>query len=69
MSDQITDKKTERLPRREFLKGAAFFTGVTAVGAVGDAPASAAAVEEKPSTGAGYRQTDHVRTYYSLARF
>ena len=54
-------------PRRDFLKlvslgtvlgGAALTTGTAAV-----------AAEPDTVSGDGYRETDHVKTYYDLARF
>jgi hypothetical protein len=56
-----------RVDRRNFLKG----TGL-AIGAVGAAvvPGSnAIAKTDAPQGHAGYRETEHVRTYYELARF
>ena len=53
--------------RRDFLRlaGVSAVTG-TAAAAAGSATAEAA----KPGEGAaGYRETDHVNTYYKLARF
>jgi hypothetical protein len=53
--------------RRDFLKlaGVSAVTGTAAV-AAGTATAEAAAPVEG---GSGYRETDHVKTYYKLARF
>ncbi len=67
---QATDKKTPRdaaiADRRSFLKlaGASAVTGATA--AVTAAPA-AAAEAVGPKTGL-YRETEHIRRYYELAR-
>jgi len=69
MSNLKTDNKTERLPRREFLKGAVVSAGAAAVAAVSSAPLEAEAGQVKPATTGGYQETDHVRTYYELARF
>ncbi len=61
------DNKVET-PRRGFLKLAGF-------GAVGGAAAAALtsgaanAAEADPADGSGYAETEHVRTYYDLARF
>ncbi len=54
--------------RRDFLKlsGVAAATGGTAL-AVGNTEAEAA--EAAHGSSAGYRETDHVKTYYKLARF
>lgn len=54
--------------RRGFLKMIGF-------GAVGTGAAAASAVagtseaEAKPRTDGGYQETEHVKTYYDLARF
>lgn len=69
MSDSKAEKKAEHLPRREFLKGAALSAGAVAAAAVTTAPTPVQASEAKTSSGAGYQETDHVLTYYSLARF
>jgi hypothetical protein len=71
MPNQKTESKTERLPRRAFLKGAVMSAGSVAVAAaaVGAAPGKATAAGAKPLNAGGYQETDHVRTYYSLARF
>jgi hypothetical protein len=69
MSYPKTEKKREHLPRREFLKGAALSAGAVAAAAVSTTPTPAQAIEPKASSGVGYQETDHVLTYYSLARF
>ena len=53
--------------RRDFLKlaGVSAVTGTAAI-AAGSATAETAAPHEGA---AGYRETDHVKTYYKLARF
>lgn len=68
MSDQKPNSKRETLPRREFLKGAAFSAGAVAVATAGAAPTEAEAECNKPKKDAGYRETEHVRTYYELAK-
>ena len=64
-------KKTENkaLQRREFLKTATMVgvaSGVAAVSLKGK-PAKAAKLSSDGH--AGYRETDHVKKYYELARF
>ena len=64
-------KKTEKksLQRREFLKAASIAgvaSGVAAVSLKGK-PAKAAKLSSDGH--AGYRETDHVKKYYELARF
>ena len=60
------DKKTGSLPRREFLKGLTVGTAGAAAVALTGSPKKAVAAEDKAS--GGYRETDHVRKYYELAR-
>lgn len=69
MSEKKTNTNQEKLPRREFLKGAALSAGTAAVAAVSAIPAPAEAKEDKASSDGGYQETEHVRTYYELARF
>ncbi len=62
-------QEIKSIERRTFMKKAGL--GVGAVGAVALSKSSAAAV---PGTGAkpgksGYRETEHVKKYYELARF
>ena len=62
------DKDRPQTDRRGFLKLAG--VGVAAGGvamAVGKDPAQSR--QDKPSESGGYRETEHVRTYYDLARF
>ena len=58
-------KKPDSLPRREFLKGLTVGTAGAAAVALTGTPTKAVAAEDKAS---GYRETDHVRKYYELAR-
>jgi anaerobic selenocysteine-containing dehydrogenase len=51
--------------RRDFLKLSALGAAAGTVIASG----SATADEEKPVSGSGYRETDHVKTFYETARF
>lgn len=58
----------QRVARRDLLKitGLGSVAGAAAVAtAAGKAEASA----EMESKGSGYRETEHVRTYYDLAKF
>ena len=53
--------------RRDFFKKAGLGAGAAAVSMTA---AKAGAVEATPpSKGSGYRETDHVRKFYELARF
>lgn len=60
-------EKTAQLDRRSLLKGAGLALG--AAGASAASAVSAAPVEQKKPQAAGYRETEHVRTYYKSARF
>lgn len=65
-----SNKKSTAVSRRGFLASA----GVTLAAAGAAAVASsgtgeAAQVLDDETTSAGYRETEHVRTYYDLARF
>jgi|TARA_B100001758_G_scaffold240958_1_gene247186 hypothetical protein len=53
--------------RRGFLKGSA--VSVAAAGVAVVAGKSAVANEVDVTSGAGYRETEHVKTYYETARF
>lgn len=54
--------------RRDFLKLATYGT-VLGGAAVAVAGGTAKATSAPSDEGRGYRETDHVRTYYKLARF
>ncbi len=61
--------QTKKLDRRSLLKGASLALGAAGVtAATANTVAAAPAVADKAKT-AGYNETDHVRTYYKLARF
>ncbi len=63
----MKDRKLDKPARRELLKSAAL--GAAAVTTAGLASGAAAAGVPKAETdGAGYRETDHIRRYYELAR-
>jgi hypothetical protein len=53
--------------RRDFLKRSAI--SVAAAGAVAVAGKAASASETAAPTGAGYRETEHVKAFYNSARF
>lgn len=62
--------QTETIHRRSFIKGAAVAT--TAIGAgAAVGVAQAESVEDTPvkNQNKGYRETEHIREYYRLARF
>jgi hypothetical protein len=65
----MTEKTTPQSPtRREFFKTASLGTAAAAgiaAGVVSPAPVVAA---QTADTGAGYRETEHVKRYYDLAK-
>jgi hypothetical protein len=61
------NKKDKVADRRDFLKRSA--VSVAAAGAVAVAGKTASASEVEAPTGAGYRETDHVKAFYASARF
>ena len=65
----MSEQKT-KLGRREFLTKAAVAGSAAGVAAVvlSQGTAKASVASESPQ-GAGYRETQHVKTYYELARF
>ena len=54
--------------RRSFMRLAGQGVGAAGVGAISLAAGSAARAEEAAKPQSGYRETDHVRAYYELAR-
>tara|TARA_R110000868_G_scaffold223155_1_gene475008 strand:+ start:2793 stop:3017 length:225 start_codon:yes stop_codon:yes gene_type:complete len=63
-------EQKQKLGRREFLKKAAVTGGAAGVAAVALSKGSAeAAVVSGSPKSSGYRETEHVKTYYDLARF
>ena len=62
-----SNKKT--LPRREFLKAAGITGAAAGVAAVTLSGTQAKAAVSETSGHAGYKETEHVKTYYDLARF
>ena len=68
MSEQIKEKDKAVQSRRGFLKGAGVAGIATAISVLSDTEAEAKEVEvEKGSS--GYRETDHVKSYYEAAKF
>ena len=64
----MSKKKTASIDRRDFFRKVGLGAGAAAVG-VAASTAQAATPEKDPAKGAGYRETEHVKTYYELARF
>jgi len=65
----MSENRKKSLPRREFLKATGITGAVAGVAAVSLKGQPAEAVEMKASGRAGYRETEHIKTYYELARF
>lgn len=63
------EKGPKTAQRRDFLKLAGLGTLAGAAAAAGGTPGKAEAATAKTSTGAGYRETEHVKTAYKLSRF
>lgn len=65
----MTKKSEEKsvADRRDFLKLATVGTVLSGAAIVAGVEANAATVLEAESS--GYRETDHIKTYYHLARF
>lgn len=64
----MSEKKLQSPKRREFLKTAAFGAGAAAAATGLTATAASADTPEDGQKAAGYRETEHVRRYYELAR-
>lgn len=64
----MADKNAKTLPRRDFLK-AAGLTGAAAGAAVALSGKRAEAAVSEADGKSGYQETEHVMTYYELARF
>ncbi len=63
-------KKEVAVGRRDFFKKAGLGAGAVGATVVGLAGKEAGAAEPSSSPGgAGYRETEHVKKYYELARF
>jgi nitrous oxide reductase len=61
---------TKHVPRRSFLKGAAVAGTAVGAGAVTSRTLAEATVDDaEPAQSSGYRETEHIRKYYRLARF
>lgn len=65
----MSKKETASLDRRDFFRKAGLGAGAAVTVGLGAAAAQAAGPDVKPVKGSGYQETDHVKTYYKLARF
>ena len=61
-------KEKQQVARRDLLKIAGLGS-VAGAAAIATAAGKAEAAAVTNSKGAGYRETEHVRTYYDLAKF
>jgi hypothetical protein len=61
-------KEKQRVARRDLLKIAGLGS-VAGAAAIATTAGKAKAAAETDSKGSGYRETEHVRTYYDLAKF
>ncbi len=62
-------KQSAILGRRNFLKAAGATVGAAGIATVALTGAPTKSVAETKRKGAGYRETEHVRRVYALARF
>lgn len=67
----MSKKELKSTSRRDFFRKAGFGAGALGAAAAGLSAARSKAAEpaaKKPNS-AGYRESEHVKTYYKLARF
>jgi len=63
-------QETEQLARRDFFKKAGVSLGAAGIAVVATTTATQAAQPEmKTQDSVGYQESEHVRTYYDLAKF
>ncbi len=65
----MSKKESASLDRRDFFRKVGLGVGAAATAGLGASAAQAAAPDRKPAQGSGYRETEHVKTFYKLARF
>ncbi len=64
------EKDAAAVGRRDFFRKAGLGAGAAGAAAVGlSASTAGAATAEASPQGAGYRETDHVKKFYELAKF
>lgn len=68
---EMSKKAAAKLGRRDFFRKAGLGAGAAGVAAVGlsTSEGSAAVPGRDAVTGEGYRETEHVKKFYELARF
>lgn len=65
----MSKTETTSLERRNFFRKVGLGAGAAAVSLSATAVQAAVSDEETASESAGYRETEHVKRYYDLARF
>ncbi|MBB3064684.1 MULTISPECIES: formate dehydrogenase [Limibacillus] len=66
----MTKKDEKAMDRRDFFRKAGLGAGVAGVAAASLTKGATAAVPEtRSASSVGYRETDHVKKFYELARF
>ena len=63
------DKDTPNIARRDLLKKAGVAVGAAGAAVIATKGEAEAAVVGEAKTAAGYRESEHVQTYYELAKF
>lgn len=67
---QQNNTEREKVNRRSFLKSTVVTSAAVGIGVLTSHVAAESTVEQvTPVTNLGYRETDHIREYYRLARF
>lgn len=65
----MSKKETASIDRRDFFRKVGLGAGVAAVGLSTATTVKSATPSKTSAKGAGYQETDHVKTFYDLARF
>jgi hypothetical protein len=61
--------KEKALPRREFIRNSSAALGAAGVAVAMSGSAKAAGIDADEKSTGDYQETEHVKTYYELARF
>ena len=71
MSKKAPAKLAAKLGRRDFFRKASLGAGVAGAAAVGlsASPGTAAVPDTSAPKSAGYRETEHIKKFYELAKF
>jgi hypothetical protein len=65
----MSKKEGTSIDRRDFFRKAGLGAGALGAATAGLSAKASAAAPAKAVRGAGYRETEHVKKYYELARF